>query len=97
MPHHHTDGEDQGAQVEIRVRGHLDRRWAGWFDGLAISPEDDGTTRLHGPAVDQAGLHGALQTLRDLGLDLVSVSTVLGAAPDDPTRAERPDHRSEPT
>lgn len=97
MPHHRTEHEDPGTQVEIRVRGHLDRRWTGWFDGLAISPEDDGTTLLHGSGVDQARLHGALQTLRDLGLDLVSVSTVQGVAPGDPTRAERPDHRSEAT
>ena len=34
---------------EIRIQGHLDRYWSTWFDGLAISHEDDGSTRLSGP------------------------------------------------
>jgi hypothetical protein len=60
-------------QYEIRIEGHLDTRWAAWFDGLALTHETDGTTVLHGPVVDQAALHGLLQRVRDLGLPLVSV------------------------
>jgi hypothetical protein len=33
----------------------------------------DGSTRLEGPVVDQAALHGLLGALRDLGLPLISV------------------------
>ena len=63
-------------QYEIRIEGHLAPRWAAWFDGLTLSTEDDGTTRIHGPVADQAALHGLLQKLRDLGLALISVRQI---------------------
>ena len=31
---------------EIRIDGHLDREWSDWFEGLTITPEEDGTTLL---------------------------------------------------
>ncbi len=61
---------------QIRVQGHLGPEWAGWFEGLAITLEDDGETLLTGPVVDQAALHGLLRKVRDLGLPLVSVNLV---------------------
>jgi len=57
---------------EIRVRGHLDARWANRFEGLTITLEEDGDTLLTGPVIDQAALHGLLKKVRDLGLSLVS-------------------------
>ena len=63
---------------EIRLTGHLDDRWTGWFDGLTITLEDNGDTLLTGPVVDQAALHGLLKKVRDLGLPLQSV-TCLGS------------------
>jgi hypothetical protein len=66
---------DPGQPVvyQIRVKGHLGREWAGWFEGLTITLEDNGDTLLTGPLVDQAALHGLLKKVRDLGLPLVSV------------------------
>ena len=61
---------------EIRVRGHLDARWANQFEGLTITLEEDGDTLLTGPVIDQAALHGLLKKVRDLGLPLVSVIQV---------------------
>jgi hypothetical protein len=75
-----TSSRDE-AEYEIRLAGHLDQRWAAWFDGLTLTHQGDGTTVLHGPVVDQAALHGLLQKIRDLGLPLVSVAQV---APDPP-------------
>src|SRR5512140_686243 len=60
----------------IRLQGHLDGRWAGWFGGLTITLEEDGSTLLTGPVVDQAALYGLLKKVRDLGMPLVSVGPV---------------------
>jgi hypothetical protein len=68
-----TPGTDR---YEIRLRGHLDSRWAVWFDGMTLTTRSDGTTVIAGPVVDQAALHGLLHRLRDIGLPLVSVALV---------------------
>ena len=61
---------------EIRLKGHLDDKWADWFEGLTITRADNGETLLHGQVVDQAALHGVLRQVRDLGLPLLSVIQV---------------------
>ncbi len=58
---------------EIRLMGQLDSQWADWFDEMTITFEEDGTTLLTGPVVDQAALHGLLKKIRDLGLTLISI------------------------
>ena len=59
---------------EIRVQGHLDRRWSAWFDGMTLVADDDGSTLISGQVADQAALHGLIQKVRDLGLPLLSVT-----------------------
>jgi hypothetical protein len=63
-------------RYEIRLKGHLDGRWATWFDGLSLRLEGDGTTVIHGLVADQSALHGLLQKVRDTGLPLISVICV---------------------
>jgi hypothetical protein len=59
-------------EVEIRVRGQMDRNWADWFGGLTITHIENGETALTGSVRDQAALHGLLSRLADLGLELIS-------------------------
>ena len=84
-PHASMQDHPQPGRYEIRLKGHLDNRWANWFDGLTITREDNGDTLLTGPVVDQTALHGLLRKVRDLGLPLVSVIQV------DPKHANGPD------
>ena len=72
--HASTEDHDPSIFYEIRIKGHLDKRWAGWFGGLTITLEEGGDTRLTGPVVDQAALHGLLRRVRDLGMSLLSVN-----------------------
>ena len=61
---------------EIRLKGHLEARWMNWFDGLALTLDENGDTLLSGSVADQAALHGFLKKVRDLGLPLLSVNPV---------------------
>jgi hypothetical protein len=60
-------------EYRIRVRGHLDRTWSEWFDGLTITNEENGEAVLAGRIADQAALHGILAKIRDLGLPLLAL------------------------
>jgi hypothetical protein len=71
-----ADHYDHPGRYEIRLKGHLDTRWAAWFDGLTLTHHSDGSTIIGGPVADQAALYGLLQKTRDLGLPLISVNYV---------------------
>ena len=77
-----TEDHDEPGLYEIRLKGHLDDRWADWFEGLTITRETNGETLLAGPVVDQAALHGLLKKVRDLGMTLISVRQVEPGQPD---------------
>ncbi len=65
-------------QYEIRFRGNLGRSGQEWFDGFSLRLEKDEQTVLSGPPIDQSTLYGVLSRIRDLNLQLISVTTVPG-------------------
>jgi hypothetical protein len=68
--------ESHPTAYQIRLKGHLGCEWTDWFEGLAITLEDNGDTLLTGRVVDQASLHGLLKKVRDLGMPLLSVNCI---------------------
>lgn len=64
---------DQPVVYQIRIKGHLGPQWTEWFEGMAVTREENGDTLLTGPVIDQAALHGLIKKVRDLGLPLLSV------------------------
>jgi hypothetical protein len=81
--------QNEATEYEIRVKGRLAPRWAGWFDGMTLTAGPDGTSVISGMVPDQSALHGLLRKLGDLGVPLVSVTrthTPTATTPTDPTR-----------
>ena len=79
---------DQPRVYQIRVRGHISPQWTDWFEGLTITLEEEGSTLLTGPVIDQAGLYGLLKKVRDSGMPLLSVNSV-GLHPQDTPEVNR--------
>jgi len=59
---------------EIKIKGQIDPTWSDWFDKMQITLLQEGDTLLSGNLADQAMLHGLLERIRDLNLELLSVS-----------------------
>lgn len=74
-PHLGTD-PDQPLMYEVRIKGRLSKRWDDWFDHMTVTSDSNGETTLTGTVVDQAALHGILTRIRDLGLQLLSVTKI---------------------
>ena len=82
---------------QIRITGHLGREWTDWFEGLAITLDENGDTLLTGPVVDQAALYGLLRNVRDLGLHLVAVMEVGSRQVNGPDGNTDTDHTNKET
>ena len=65
----------QPTRYRIVVAGELSRRFAPAFDGMTVQCTR-GETAITGVVVDQSQLHGLLDRVGDLGLELVSVNAV---------------------
>ncbi len=68
--------ESAPSHYRITIKGHLDDRWADWFENLTFTHGDDGTTTLSGPIPDDVALRSVLRHLSDLGLSLISVQPI---------------------
>jgi len=62
-------------QIEIRVKGQINPQWSEWFGGLTINHSGSDETVFTGLILDQASLYGIIARMRDLGLQLISVSS----------------------
>jgi hypothetical protein len=67
-------------RYQIVVRGELSQRYSKAFDGMTLEARD-GQTTITGLVVDQGHLHGLLDRVRDLGLELVSVNALFTRSP----------------
>ncbi|WP_202630552.1 hypothetical protein [Deinococcus alpinitundrae] len=75
-PQELAEARDGPGSYQIRVKEHLDARWAARFEGLSLSHERSGST-LTGLLLDQAALHGVLRKIHDSGLTLLAVVQVV--------------------
>jgi hypothetical protein len=64
-------------EYEIRIRGRVSAPLLARFEGLSAAVEPVETV-LHGPVADQAALHGVIELVRSLGLELVEVRRLAG-------------------
>jgi len=68
----------EGASYRIVVRGELDDRFAYLFGELEME-QVEGTTVLTGRVIDQAQLHGFIERLEELGLELLTIEQIGGS------------------
>ena len=76
----------------VTVAGHLDDHWSDWLGGHSLVRNPDVSTTLTIDSADQARLHGVLAGIRDLGVNLLSVSTVEASAAPSPAAEQKPPH-----
>jgi hypothetical protein len=73
---HQINRPSQSIYYEIRVQGQLDSNWSDWFNGLDVTPQENGETLIAGPLPDQAVLQGVLTKVFNLKLLLLSVKRI---------------------
>ena len=72
MPH-------DGGSYEIHIKGRLSDSVLATFEGLTATVQPVETV-LHGPVQDQSSLHGLLNRIQSLGLELVEIRQLPAAA-----------------
>lgn len=63
------------ASYQVKVSGKIGDQWTSFFEDLDCKYEN-GTTTISGTVVDQSALHGVLNRIRDIGLQLISVNRI---------------------
>jgi hypothetical protein len=74
-----SSGATGPTTYRIVVRGELSQRYLPAFEGMTLAA-GEGQTAIIGPVIDQAQLHGLLDRIGDLGLELISVNVLLEPA-----------------
>lgn len=71
---------DGPATYQIKVLGHLNESWSGWFNDMMITYDSEGddrpTSTLTGPVADQTALRGIVAKIWDLNLVIISLTRV---------------------
>ena len=78
-----------GGDYEIRIKGRLSDSLLGAFEGLTATVEPVETV-LYGPVQDQSSLHGLLDRIQSLGLELVEIRRLPSSAEEQPLDSEPP-------
>jgi hypothetical protein len=78
-----------GGSYEIHIKGRLSDSMLAAFEGLTATVQPVETV-LHGPVQDQSSLHGLLDRIQSLGLDLVGIRQLPAAAADSLTAEPEP-------
>jgi hypothetical protein len=63
----------RGQTFRLVLRGEIGDRFGVLFEGMRLE-RAGGTTVLTGPVRDQAHLHGLIERIQELGIELVSVN-----------------------
>ena len=63
-------------QVEIHIKGQIDKNWSDWLEGLSINYQQADTV-LTGSVRDQSALYGLLFRLSNLGIQLISLNSTV--------------------
>ncbi len=56
----------------IHIKGLIPVEWSSWFEDLEIQLQGENTI-LSGEVPDHAAVHGVIERIRDLNLDLLSI------------------------
>ena len=75
--------QDAGKVYRIVVRSELSARYAQAFEGMEMETKS-GLTVLTGEVIDQVQLHGILDRIGGLGIELVSVQSLPEGIQDEP-------------
>src|SRR5829696_4163962 len=78
-----------GGDYEIRIKGRLSDSLLAAFEGLTATVEPVETV-LYGPVQDQSTLHGLLDQIQSLGLELVEIRRLPTAPEELPDEPEPP-------
>jgi hypothetical protein len=59
--------------LTIRIKGSVPEVWSDWFEDLEVKLDGEYTI-MTGEVPDHPAVHGIIERIRDLNLDLISVN-----------------------
>jgi hypothetical protein len=86
-------GNAHAQNYELVLRGEIGDHFGLVFEGMRLE-RIQGNTVLTGSVLDQAHLHGLIERIQEIGIELVSVNPLdeprIPASPHDPASRPRP-------